>query len=328
MSGRRGGGYSSEFEEPSSSSGSKRKSSSWRNDSISEKVKIARVDHGASRPARSSYIEEYEKEERKSHFAKFLSLNAYQRHQKLVGDYLRYYGGKPEHFKRDSSKDKTDYDVLRENHKFIWDDEEETGDWGKQMAKRYYDKLFKEYCICDLSCYKENKFAMRWRVEKEVTSGKGQFVCGARKCENKDTLKSWEVNFGYLEHGEKKNALVKLRLCPDCSYKLNYHKKHKKAKKKKSKKKVSKERRREKKERKKSSKKKKKRNYSTSSSESGSDESASSDDEEQSKNSSTSKEKDEDEEEDVSNIWKKPVKEDVEKTREEEFDEYLDDLFM
>ena len=25
----------------------------------------------------------------------------YQRHQKLVGDYLRYYGGKPEHFKRD-----------------------------------------------------------------------------------------------------------------------------------------------------------------------------------------------------------------------------------
>lgn len=27
-----------------------------------------------------------------------------------------------------------------------------------------------------------------------------------------------------MEGGEKKNALVKLRLCPDCSYKLNYHK--------------------------------------------------------------------------------------------------------
>lgn len=25
------------------------------------------------------------------------------------------------------------------------------------MAKKYYDKLFKEYCICDLSRYKENK---------------------------------------------------------------------------------------------------------------------------------------------------------------------------
>ena len=25
------------------------------------------------------------------------------------------------------------------------------------MAKKYYDKLFKEYCITDLSRYKENK---------------------------------------------------------------------------------------------------------------------------------------------------------------------------
>lgn len=31
---------------------------------------------------------------------------------------------------------------------------------------RYYDKLFKEYTICDLSRYKENKIANRWRVEK------------------------------------------------------------------------------------------------------------------------------------------------------------------
>jgi len=27
----------------------------------------------------------------------------------------------------------------------------------KRLAKRYYDKLFKEYCIADLSRYKENK---------------------------------------------------------------------------------------------------------------------------------------------------------------------------
>ena len=27
----------------------------------------------------------------------------------------------------------------------------------KRMAKKYYDKLFKEYCITDLSRYKENK---------------------------------------------------------------------------------------------------------------------------------------------------------------------------
>ena len=28
---------------------------------------------------------------------------------------------------------------------------------GKKLAKKYYDKLYKEYCICDLSRYKENK---------------------------------------------------------------------------------------------------------------------------------------------------------------------------
>lgn len=27
----------------------------------------------------------------------------------------------------------------------------------KELAKNYYDKLFKEYCIADLSRYKENK---------------------------------------------------------------------------------------------------------------------------------------------------------------------------
>jgi len=44
----------------------------------------------------------------------------------------------------------------------------------KQLAKKYYDKLFKEYCIADLSRYKENKIAMRWRIEKEVQEGKGK----------------------------------------------------------------------------------------------------------------------------------------------------------
>lgn len=52
---------------------------------------------------------------------------------------------------------------------------------------------------------------MRWRIEKEVVIGKGQFICGSRACEERDTLRSWEVNFAYLEHGAKKNALVKLR---------------------------------------------------------------------------------------------------------------------
>ena len=52
---------------------------------------------------------------------------------------------------------------------------------------------------------------MRWRVEKEVVSGKGQFSCGNKHCDVGERLRSWEVNFAYMEHGEKKNALVKLR---------------------------------------------------------------------------------------------------------------------
>lgn len=53
--------------------------------------------------------------------------------------------------------------------------------------------------------------AMRWRIEKEVVLGKGQFICGGRSCEEREALRSWEVNFAYLEQGAKKNALVKLR---------------------------------------------------------------------------------------------------------------------
>lgn len=52
---------------------------------------------------------------------------------------------------------------------------------------------------------------MRWRTEKEVIVGKGQFECGSKACKEKENLRSWELNFGYVEHGEKKNALVKLR---------------------------------------------------------------------------------------------------------------------
>ena len=102
-------------------------------------------------------------------------------------------------------------DVIREEMRFIWDEDEPVDTWEKRLAKKYYDKLFKEYCICDLSYYKLNKIAMRWRVEKEVLTGKGQFICGEKKCTSREGLKTWEVNFGYVEHGEKKNALVKLR---------------------------------------------------------------------------------------------------------------------
>lgn len=60
------------------------------------------------------------------------------------------------------SSDKRDSDIIRENHKFLWADDETPETWEAQLAKKYYDKLFKEYCICDLSRYKENKVGTRY----------------------------------------------------------------------------------------------------------------------------------------------------------------------
>lgn len=126
-------------------------------------------------------------------------------------------------------KFKRDIDVIRENHKFLWDDEEPSS-WEEQLAKKYYDRLYKEYCIADLRLYKEGKVGLRWQIEAELVTGKGQFMCGEKSCNKTESLRTWEVNFGYIEQGEKKNALVKLRLCKDCSYKLNYKHKRKEIK--------------------------------------------------------------------------------------------------
>ncbi|KAL1501775.1 hypothetical protein ABEB36_007040 [Hypothenemus hampei] len=155
----------------------------------------------------------------------FRYLNPYELHKIIINQYVLK---QPEDIKllqRNKSNDRTDYHVLVDHHRFLWEDNEPKT-WEEQFAKRYFEKLFKEYCIADLSRYKENKVALRWRIEKEVVSGKGQFICGNKICNESENLRSWEVNFAYHEQGERKNALVKIRLCPSCSKKLNYH--HKK----------------------------------------------------------------------------------------------------
>lgn len=141
---------------------------------------------------------------------------------------------------------------------------------------------------------------MRWRVESEVFGGKGQFVCGNLHCDERQDLKSFEVNFSYVEAGEKKNALVKLRLCPGCAKKLGV---------------------KEKSENQPPEKQKKKRKES----------SQKEDDEEKgdSKRQKTNEEtpqKEEKKEEDSSAIWKS--KPEQEKTQDQEFDEFFDGLFL
>ncbi|KAL3266194.1 hypothetical protein HHI36_010377 [Cryptolaemus montrouzieri] len=121
--------------------------------------------------------------------------------------------------------------LLRKNHKFLWNDTGSELSWDEQLARKYYNKLFKEFCICDLSRFKENQVALRWRTKNEVISGKGQFICAEKKCNVGDHLRTWEVNFCYVEEQQKKNALVKIKLCSNCSVKLNYHSKKREIKK-------------------------------------------------------------------------------------------------
>ncbi|XP_014667029.1 PREDICTED: protein FRA10AC1 homolog [Priapulus caudatus] len=213
------GGYSSEFEYD----GERERKLAKRNDLATNKKSSHHEQSQADRP-REQFSKEHSRTIGQAYQLRYSGLDAYTLHKKLVNDYLLYYSGaKAELFKKPAPKGKTDIDIIREQHRFLWTAEDETeSSWDKALAKRYYDKLFKEYCICDLVRYKENKVAMRWRTEQEVIDGKGQFICGNRKCEEGDSLRTWEVNFGYKEHGEKKNALVKLRLCLSCSYKLNY----------------------------------------------------------------------------------------------------------
>lgn len=288
-----GGGYDSSFE--ASCSTSKRNEI----DNLSKKPSV-----GSTKKATATvFNEEYSREEGRKQRFHLLALDAYSRHKKIINDYVLYFKGATKLLQRDKSKDKTDFDVIRENHRFLWSEQDSDSTWEQRLAKKYYDKLFKEYCIANLSKYKEGKIALRWRIEKEVIDGKGQFICGEQKCTETENLCSWEVNFGYVEHGEKKNALVKIRLCSDCSYKLNYRHKKKHVKQKKRSRASSVEL------------ESKKRKTSETNEEPGQD-----------VNVLPSKETTNIADE--AEIWKGPAQVVEEKSRNEEFEDYLEDLFL
>jgi len=117
---------------------------------------------------------------------------------------------------------KTDVQHLREAHRFLRSDEDDDGSWESRLAMRYYNRLFKEYVICDLAGYKKGNIGFRWRTQDEVRQGRGQFQCAHKRCTSKNGLQSFEVDFKYKETGDTKRALVKVRLCEDCAYKLHY----------------------------------------------------------------------------------------------------------
>eukprot|EP00775_Hariotina_reticulata_P006963 gene6962-biopygen8763 len=171
-------------------------------------------------------VETYDRVSRSQYYQdNFAGLTSHERHQKLLS-----------HLPKDAQQVEagnaaaaaaavTDEDVLRQHHRFLRgpaDDDQAADSWGVRLAKRYYDRLFKEFAIADMSRYKESKIGMRWRTKAEVVSGKGQFCCGSKGCDEQQGLASYEVNFAYVEAGQPKQALVKLRVCPTCAHKLNY----------------------------------------------------------------------------------------------------------
>ncbi|KAN0033504.1 hypothetical protein ACTA71_007191 [Dictyostelium dimigraforme] len=157
-------------------------------------------------------------------------LNAVERHKKLIESYFNQKNKEKKNTEDQYRNFKTDYQILKENHQFLRDENENENidqlTWEEKLAKTYYDRLYKEYAIIDLSRYKSGQIGLRWRIESEVISGIGQFNCANKKCISSDKkieeLKSFEVPFSYKELNEDKIALVKVVLCPLCSKLLNY----------------------------------------------------------------------------------------------------------
>ncbi|KAG8857670.1 hypothetical protein FRB96_005688 [Tulasnella sp. 330] len=155
---------------------------------------------------------------------------SWQRHQRYIQS-AQLYGQNPSASSSSVAK-KTDFDALKDGHRFIRDDDEDTSalSYDDAVALKYYKSLFKEYACCDLKHYKRGDVALRWRTEGEVVSGAGQFTCGNTRCASHEpaalknrqppALITLELPFAYEEGGKGKSALVKVVLCHRCKKKL------------------------------------------------------------------------------------------------------------
>eukprot|EP00271_Cylindrocystis_brebissonii_P017488 TRINITY_DN4567_c0_g2_i1.p1 TRINITY_DN4567_c0_g2~~TRINITY_DN4567_c0_g2_i1.p1 ORF type:complete len:132 (+),score=8.95 TRINITY_DN4567_c0_g2_i1:252-647(+) len=117
----------------------------------------------------------FSREQRRQHYRDHVrGRTAQDRHTKFMNDYVAFYKRPGERIGRAPVLPlKTDQDTLRESYRFIRSEEDDVeGTWEQRLAKRYYDKLFKEYCLADMSRYKEGKIGLRWRTEPEVMIGK------------------------------------------------------------------------------------------------------------------------------------------------------------
>ena len=83
----------------------------------------------------------------------FKGMDAYSIHKAFINNYVTAAGRAPPSGAQPHHR--TDADILRSTFRFLRSDEEMVGDtWEKRVAIKYYDKLFKEYCLADLSRHK------------------------------------------------------------------------------------------------------------------------------------------------------------------------------
>eukprot|EP00890_Picochlorum_soloecismus_P006286 jgi/Picsp_1/6659/NSC_04002-R1_protein fra10ac1 len=177
-------------------------------------------------------MEKSESRREKEELGALVDLEAYEKHKKILEELASHARGRS---RAGSTADqnrvvlKSDVDVLKESYRFIRSEGDDLDESPSVvgMARKYYSRLFREYGIVDLSRYKEGKVGIRWRSAKEVYNGKGQFVCGEGGCDERRGLESFEVPFGYSEAGERKQALVKVRVCPKHALQLNHKTSHK-----------------------------------------------------------------------------------------------------
>ena len=114
---------------------------------------------------------------------------------------------------------------LQSVHQFVRNSEEDVklrGDSKIRMARRFYDRLYKEFAIFDVSRHREGLIGMRWRTEDEVISGKGQTLCGGKGCQVNTDLRSYEMPFRYTQNGSVKCELVKVQAYKGCFKKLSH----------------------------------------------------------------------------------------------------------
>ncbi|KAH9710175.1 Folate-sensitive fragile site protein [Citrus sinensis] len=163
----------------------------------------------------------FDREERKQQYqAQIRGLNAYDRHNKFLKDYVAFYGKeKPMSLKLPV---KTDQDTLREGFRY------------NQLVPTIY--ILCEYFLCSLFIaltlfkilHSRHVALQEWQDWFEMEDREGGY---SRQRSSSGNISYFlirhktidiNVNFTYVEAGENKQALVKLVTCERCAEKLHY----------------------------------------------------------------------------------------------------------